>query len=1135
LKEDVRRRDLILRKLEETEKLQEYKKLWEFWEEYEEFSEFFKKATGNRMWALQEFWAKRLLKKESFAIVAPTGIGKTSFGIVACVYLARKGKRCYILLPTSLLVEQVRERMEEAIRRVGAEVSMAFYHSGLKGKKRKEMRERIEKKEYDILITTNRFLSKNFDILPSFDMVFVDDVDSFLKSPRNIDKILILLGFPEEIVEKALAGEEVEEGIEHGILIVSGATQRSRRTKRIKLFRKLLKFELGRKPEFLRNMKDFYKFVEEGRIKEETLSIVKKFGEGCLIFVPLHLGRDFAKEIHEFLQENGIRSYVYEKMEPNILDKFEKKEIDCLVGVASYASPLARGIDLPEWVRYTIFSGVPKFKIALRKKEHNPSRLLIILKNLRDFFSEEERKEAEKLIQRLKKVVPRKKKILEKIEKGRAEDDFEKYVLNLVKETQSFLGKVLTQEFLKKIEESDKILLKPEEEGLVLFIADPVAYIQASGRASRLFPGGVSRGVSILLVDERKAFNDLRKKCKFFVEDIEFEEYEEKKIERWFKKVDEDRMLIRKVREGKITKRTRNLMKVALMVVESPTKARTIARFFGKPYRREIGNLVVFETFMGNYVLDVVATMGHIFDLANRPGYYGVLKIGENFIPVYDFIKKCKKCGEQFTEFPKCPNCKSEEIFSKESVVNMLRELASEVNEVFIATDADAEGEKIGYDIFCALAPYNKNIYRIEFHEITRRAVSEAIKKKRSIDERLVDAQIVRRIEDRWIGFELSRIVQKRFRNRRLSAGRVQTPVLGWVIERCKEAKKKKLISVLKLENGLWVRIERAVSKEIREAEVEVKEEVEVLNPQPPYTTDTLLKEAFRKHRFSTDKTMKLAQDLFELGLCTYHRTDSTTVSPTGMRIAREYIEENFGAKFKGRSWKKEGAHECIRPTRDVDTRKLRELIEEGIWRFPKRLTTDHLKLYDLIFRRFMASQMIPAEVVKQKIKVKIGDEEVEQERVVEIKEKGFIHLIPLKVEERVRPGRFKIVFIRRKWIPTAYPLTQGEIVSMMKERGIGRPSTYAKIIQTLFERNYVFSKNSWVINSLLGYKIYSFLSSNYQTYVSEELTRNLERQMRDVEEGRVEYQEILRELFEEMRKMRRRCSRFFGMNRVQV
>jgi len=244
---------------------------------------------------------------------------------------------------------------------------------------------------------------------------------------------------------------------------------------------------------------------------------------------------------------------------------------------------------------------------------------------------------------------------------------------------------------------------------------------------------------------------------------------------------------------------------------------------------------------------------------------------------------------------------------------------------------------------------------------------------------------LVRRIEDRWIGFELSRIVQERFGNKRLSAGRVQTPVLGWIIERCREARKKRLISLIKLENGLWVELEKPVSRDLGEVYVEVKERMEKLYPQPPYTTDIMLREASRRLRFSAEKTMRLAQDLFEMGLCTYHRTDATTVSPTGITIAKEYIEENFKGKFEGKSWRGEGAHECIRPTRSVDTRRLIELIQEGVWRFPKKLTADHIKLYDLIFRRFIASQMIPAEVVKQIVTVRIGEDEVKHERIVEV------------------------------------------------------------------------------------------------------------------------------------------------------
>jgi len=138
LEEDIKRRDLIVKRLTKRGNMKEYGILWDFWRKCEEFSEFFEKIIGNKMWTLQEFWMKRLLKEESLAIVAPTGIGKTSFGIVACLYLASKGKRCYIILPTSLLVEHVRSHMETAVKRLGLEVNIAFYHSGLRGKEKKE-------------------------------------------------------------------------------------------------------------------------------------------------------------------------------------------------------------------------------------------------------------------------------------------------------------------------------------------------------------------------------------------------------------------------------------------------------------------------------------------------------------------------------------------------------------------------------------------------------------------------------------------------------------------------------------------------------------------------------------------------------------------------------------------------------------------------------------------------------------------------------------------------------------------------------------------------------------------------------------------------------------------------------------
>jgi reverse gyrase len=1160
LEKEIRGIEKIYRKLLQEGKLKNFKEIYEFEKAFDEFSNLFKKLVGQKPWSLQEVWVRRILGGNSFAIIAPTGVGKTVCGIITAIFFARKGKKSYLILPTSLLVEQVAEKLLSFVERLGKELRIAYYHSGLKSRDKKQMSEKITKGEFEIIVTTERFLLNNFEKLKNFkfDFIFVDDVDSFLKSPKNIDKVLVLLGFSQAIVNNAIEllrlrteinklakmrkkDKTLEEKVKVlrekitsykkankiGILVVSGATTKAKRTKRIKLFRELLDFELGYKPEYLRNMKDFYKFAEN--LKEETLKIVGEFGDGCLIFVPMDLGRVFAEELAGFLNAHGIKAFVYEKMEEHILERFVKGEYDCLVGIASYRSPLARGIDLPERIRYVIFAGVPKFKIKLSYDEYNPSKLLTLLKNLREFLGEE----AEKHIDALRKIVPMKAELIEEIkdaiEEGKRLEGFEEFARNIIEKVRNFLKKVITPKLISQIESSKELMIEFKDNEFFLIISDPIAYLQASGRASRLFAGGISRGASILLIDNEKSFNDLKKKTKIFAEDIEWKEFDVKKMKKWFERIDEDRKLMKEIKAGKIPGRIRNYIKTALMIVESPTKARTIARFFGRPYRREIDGVTIYETSIGEYILNIVATMGHSFDLIYTQGFHGIL-VNEQFVPVYDFIKKCKECGEQLTEYDKCPKCGSENLATKEKIIKVLRKVAREVNVVFLASDPDAEGEKIAWDVFCALKPFNKNIFRLEFHEITKRAILNAIKKKRKIDEHLVEAQIVRRIEDRWIGFELSEKLWKEFHNRRLSAGRVQSPVLGWIIERTKQSREKKPIALIKLENDLWLSLEefkfdfplKEFAKKIREKKVliDVSEFEKEISPLPPYTTDSLLKDASLKLKLNVEQTMRIAQDLFELGLITYHRTDSTSVSSVGISLAKEYIEENFPGNFKGRGWRKEGAHECIRPTHPIDVETLRRLITMKLLRFPRKLTSQHLALYDLIFKRFIASQMKEAKVRSQKIIARINGNEVSMERTVALIEEGFAKLVYLKIEKPIEKREYAVVGGGIKWVPKAFPFSQGEIVAQMKEKGIGRPSTYAKIVETLFLRKYVVEKNGKIFPTRLGFKVYSFLTSKYREFVSEELTRKLEEEMDRIERGEVDYQEVLRKVYEEVRRI---------------
>ena len=1154
----------ILKRLEENGKLYFAGEILEFHEKLRDFSLFFRKAIGQRMWSLQETWARRILLNRNFSIVAPTGVGKTVLGIVSALYFLSKGKRSYIIVPTGLLVQQTVEKIKAFAERLKINPKLVYYHGALKESEKREVLERIAKNDFEILVTTDRFIVNRFEILKdkSFDFIFVDDIDSFLKSPRNIDKILSILGFNDEIIALAFQLldlrteanrmarmgkdatdilrkiEKIRNEIEYyksrnkvGLLVVSGATVRARRTKRIKLFEELLGFQIGFKPEFLRNIKDFY-LKKEAETERHVLDLIKKFGGGCLVFVPSAIGREYAVKLSDFLNENGIRAYVYRKMDEKILEDFRNGNYDALVGVASFRSPLARGIDIPERIRYVIFAGVPRMEIPLSWEEYNPTKILTLLKNIREFLEQRHQDKAGEIIARLRRIVPLSKEIQERIkeaiESGTMLEGFEEFARKIVFDARSFLKEVITPQMIQRIMESREISIKRKDDTFYLIVADPVAYIQASGRASRMFAGGITRGASFLIVDDEKAFYSLQQRLKFMLADVSWSKFKPETVKKWFEKIDEDRKIIREIKEGKVVKRIKDYIKTALLIVESPTKARTISRFFGRPYKRKIGDLTIFEVSIGKYILNIAASMGHIYDLVITEGFHGVKVEDGKFTPIYDFIKKCKKCGEQFTEFSACPKCKSTEFYSKEEFIKALRMLSLEVNHIFIATDPDTEGEKIAYDIYCSLYPVNNKIERLEFHEITKKAFLKAINNRRKIDFKLVEAQIVRRIEDRWIGFELSQKLWRRFRNYKLSAGRVQTPVLGWIIERVNEARKKKTVLSARLANGLKVSIENPnlpfpaeeLQKRLKELKAKIEgltSEEKTIHPPPPYTTDTLLRDASAKLNFSASKTMMLAQDLFEMGLCTYHRTDSTTVSTVGVSLAKDYIQEKYPSLFVPRRYLKEGAHECIRPTRALDAERLKNMISLGLLRFPKRLTREHFQLYDLIFKRFIASQMKEVKVLYQKFNVLIDGNQVSIENPVKIVSEGFNKVLPVRLENPVEEGEYAIEFARILRLPAARLFSQGEVIALMREKAIGRPSTYAKIISTLLERKYVIERKNRLISTRLGFKVYMYLRERFGNYVSEETTRRLESQMDSVEQGKADYQQILNELYREI------------------
>jgi len=1158
----------IQKRLRENGRLYFAEEILNFHSRLRDFSSFFKRALGQRMWSLQETWARRILLNRSFSIVAPTGVGKTVLGIIFALYFSNENKRSYIIVPTGLLVQQVVEKIQLFSDRLGINPNLAYYHGSLKESEKREVLERIAEGNFEILVTTDRFIINRFDLLKDkkFSFIFVDDIDSFLKSPKNIDKILAVLGFNDEIITSAFqlldlrteanrlakmgkSAEEILKRIEKirneiefyksrnniGLLVVSGATVKAKRTKRIRIFEELLGFQVGFQPEFLRNLKDFY-LTAKGDVDAQVLELLREFGGGCLIFVPSAMGREYAIRLNDFLNQNGIRSYVYRKMDEEILERFRSGEYDVLIGIASFRSPIARGIDIPERIRYVIFAGVPRMEIPLSWEEYSPTKILTLLRNIRDFLDSDQQDEAGEIISRLRKIVPISKDLREKvkvaIEEGIQLEGFEEYVRKTIFDARNFLRRIITPKIIERIMESKEISVKKENDMFYLIVSDPIAYLQASGRASRMFAGGITRGASFLIVDDEKAFYSLQQRLKFMLAEIKWSRFNLKTAKRYFEKIDEDRRIIREIREGRISKRIKDYIKTALLIVESPTKARTISKFFGRPYKRNIRGLTVFEVNTGKYILTIAASMGHIYDLVITEGFQGVKVEDDKFIPIYDFIKKCKKCGEQFTEFTSCPKCKSSDFYSKGDLIRALRELSLEVNNVFLATDPDTEGEKIAYDLYCSLHPINDRIERLEFHEITKKAFLQAINNRRKCNVKMVEAQIVRRIEDRWIGFELSQKVWRRFHNYRLSAGRVQTPVLGWIIERTNEARKKRKVLSAQLSNGLKVSIEDPKfpfpSRELRRHIGELKGRIENLtveerevNPPPPYTTDTLLRDASAKLNFSASKTMMLAQDLFEMGLCTYHRTDSTTVSTVGLGLAKEYIQERYPSLFSPRRYLREGAHECIRPTRPIDSERLRNAISLGLLRFPKRLTFEHLQLYNLIFKRFIASQMKPVKVQYQKFTVTIGENKVTVENPVAIISEGFNKVLPIKLKAPVEEGEYEITYARILRLPAARLFSQGEVIAVMKEKGIGRPSTYAKIVSTLIERGYVIEKNNRLISTKLGFKIYQYLYDRFREYVSEETTRRLEEQMDLVEQGKADYQQILRDLYLEIQRIK--------------
>jgi len=569
---------------------------------------------------------------------------------------------------------------------------------------------------------------------------------------------------------------------------------------------------------------------------------------------------------------------------------------------------------------------------------------------------------------------------------------------------------------------------------------------------------------------------------------------------------------------------------MSLIIVESPTKARTFNRLLKGQNEKYF----------------VFATMGHIRDL---PSKSLAIDYKNNFQPKYEVIKNKKK------------------------IVDQLKKLAKENNEIILATDPDREGESIAYHIAYLLGFYQekwpnflnmdkeKKLKRIVFHEITKKALDEALNSPSSVRLPLVKAQIARRLLDRIVGYELSPLLWKKIGKNWLSAGRVQTIALRLIVEREKEIENfliedfyriKGLFEIKK--NNIEAKLITFHNQSVEKKEtltlfagpyqfsktiidkknvdeiinalkndsykvLEIKEEVISRYPPPPFITSTLQQEAFYRFGFSSKMTMKLAQDLFEQGYITYHRTDSFNLSTNFVFKAKDYIEKKFGQDYtleKPRGYKTKSklaqeAHEAIRPTR------LEEIDKKN------GLTINHLKLYRLIFDRAVATQMKEAKI--KMIKITIGSDlgntflSESQEVIFD----GFLKLLqpdfnkknfsPKDISVKGKANLNKIEPI----LSTTQPpprYNEASLIKILEEKGIGRPSTYASILTTIQNRYYVEKENRYFKPTKLGRAIVDYLSNAFLNIFQIDFTAKMEDKLDEITQEKVDFVKLLYDFY---------------------
>lgn len=551
-----------------------------------------------------------------------------------------------------------------------------------------------------------------------------------------------------------------------------------------------------------------------------------------------------------------------------------------------------------------------------------------------------------------------------------------------------------------------------------------------------------------------------------------------------------------------------------LVIVESPAKVKTIKKFLGKNY-------------------EVAASNGHVRDLPKS-------QLGFN--PENDFEPKYIT------------------IRGKGDILANLRKEVKKAEKIYLATDPDREGEAISWHLYHALKLQDKKVYRITFNEITQTAVKASLKHPREIDMNLVNAQQARRMLDRMVGYRISPVLWSKVK-RGLSAGRVQSVALRlisdreneinefipseyWTIDAAlhAEGEKKPLYAKLDGKGGQKLELKNReqveqIKKELEQADFsvhEVKKGERIKKAPYPFTTSTLQQEASKRLNFSTQKTMRLAQQLYEgvdikgqgtVGIITYLRTDSVRVAEEADAAARAYISEKYGEQYAADAPKEtnskgkiQDAHEAIRPT---DISRMPVYIKES-------LSRDQFRLYQLIWNRFVASRMNPARYETTSVKIAAGDYQLHV-AASKLAFEGFLSVYTADDEEKEANNlllgsidehtalSLEEIDAKQHFTQPLPHFTEASLVKTLEEHGIGRPSTYAPTITTLLARRYVTKEQKNLYMTELGEAVNSIMVEAFQTIVDEHFTANMESLLDMVEEGKVQWKTIISNFYPDL------------------